>query len=71
MKKNKDKREREDVVMSQYEVVSPRWHEYNVAILTAFPCYFSNWFLETSSNTATLIFVVTHFAEFILELGFA
>ena len=57
--------------MSQYEVVSPRWHEYNVAILTAFPCYFSNWFLETSSNTATLIFVVTHFAEFILERGFA
>ena len=70
-RKNKDKWEREDVVMYQYEVVSPRWHEYNVAILTAFPCYFSNWFLETSSNTATLIFDVTHFAEFILERGFA
>ena len=71
MTKNKDKREREDVVVSQYEVVSPRWHEYNVAILTAFPCYFSFLFLETSSNTVTVFFVVTHFAELILECGFA
>lgn len=71
MTKNKDKRKREDVVVSQYEVVSLRWHEYNVAILTAFPYYFSYLFLETSSNTAAVFFVVTHFAEFILERGFA